>query len=239
MRFCIIGLGTFGTHLARQLARDGHEVIGVDNDPVHTDAMKDEIEFLVTGDCSSIDVFQDVPVADCDAVIIAIGKDFEAALSVAANVQQIGAKRIISRIINPLHARLLKLLKIEEILIPEALAAAWLSRSLRSPDVLNGFQVGKGHEIVEVMAPDGLVGKSLRETDLRARYELNLVTVMRKKAVTSVSTGVPQIDQILGIPDPSRVFEANDILLLFGSERNVRRLLDDHAEGGGAKAGSP
>jgi trk system potassium uptake protein TrkA len=229
MRFCIIGLGSFGTHLARQLARDGHEVIGVDNDPIHTEAMKDEIEFLVTGDCSDIDTFQDIPVSDCDAVILAIGKDFEAALSVAANVQQIGAKRIISRIINPLHARLLKLLKIEEVIIPESLAAAWLSRSLRSPDVLNCFQVGKGHEIVEVNCPDGLIGKTLRDVDLRARYELNLVTVLKRKGGTSVSTAVPQIEKILGIPEPGRVFEENDILLIFGSEKNVRRLLDDHA----------
>ncbi len=230
MRFCIIGLGTFGTHLARHLARDGHEVIGVDNDPVHTEAMKDEIEFLVTADCSDINAFQDIPVADCDAVILAIGKDFEAALSIAANVQQTGARRIISRIINPLHARLLKLLKIEELIIPEALAAAWLARSLRTPDVVNCFQVGKGHEIVEVNLPGGLVGKTLRELDLRGRYELNLVTVLRRKGATSLSSAAPQIEKIIGVPEPGRVFEDGDILLLFGTEKNVQRLLRDHAD---------
>jgi trk system potassium uptake protein TrkA len=229
MRFCIIGLGSFGTHLARHLARDGHEVIGVDNDPAHTDAMKDEIEFLVTGDCSDINVFQDIPIADCDAVILAIGKDFEAALSIAANVQQTGAKRIISRIINPLHGRLLKLLKIDELIIPESLAAAWLARSLRSPDVVNCFQVGKGHEIVEVNLPPAMVGKTLRDFDLRGRYELNLVTILRRKGGTSISTSVPQIEKIVGVPEPTRVFEDGDILLLFGTEKNVRRLLEDHA----------
>lgn len=228
MRFCIIGLGSFGTHLARQLARDGHEIIGVDNDPAHTDTMKDEIEFLVTADCSDITVFQDIPVSDCDAVILAIGKDFEAALSIAANVQQIGAKRIISRIINPLHGRLLKLLKIDELIIPEALAAAWLARSLRSPDVLNCFQVGKGHEIVEVNLPPSLVGKTLRDLDLRGNYELNLVTVLRRKGGTSISTAIPQIEKIIGVPEPTRPFEQDDILLLFGTEKSVRRLLEDH-----------
>ena len=229
MRFCIIGLGTFGTHLARHLARDGHEVVGVDNDPLHTEAMKEEIEFLVTADCSDINAFQDIPVADCDAVILAIGKDFEAALSIAANVQQTGAKRIISRIINPLHARLLKLLKIEELIIPEALAAAWLARSLRTPDVVNCFQVGKGHEIVEVNLPPGLLGKTLREIDLRAQYELNLVTVLRRKGAASLTSAAPQIDKIIGVPEPGRTFEEGDILLLFGTEKNVQRLLKDHA----------
>ncbi|HYF34351.1 MAG TPA: TrkA family potassium uptake protein [Prosthecobacter sp.] len=228
MRFCIIGLGTFGTHLARQLARDGHEIIGVDNTPAHVDAMKEEIEFLVTADCSDINAFEDIPVSDCDGVIIAIGKDFEASLSIAANVQQIGAKRIICRIISPLHARLLKLLKIEELIIPESLAAAWLARSLRSRDVVNAFQVGKGHEIVEVVVPPGLIGKALRDLDLRGKYELNLVTVLRRARAASVSNVLPQIEKIIGVPEPDRVFEERDILLIFGTEKNVRRLIDDY-----------
>lgn len=229
MRFCIIGLGSFGTNLARQLSRDGHEVIGVDNEPAHTEAMRDEIEFLVTADCSDITVFEDIPAADCDAVIIAIGKDFESALSVAANVQQAGAKRIICRVINPLHARLLKLLKIDELLIPEAMAAAWLARSLKAPDVLNSFQIGQGHEIVEVILPPGMAGKTLVEMDLRGRYDLNLVTILRRKNATSLSSSAPQIEKIIGVPEPGRVFEKADILLLFGTEKNVRRLLSDHA----------
>jgi trk system potassium uptake protein TrkA len=65
--------------------------------------------------------------------------------------------------------------------------------------------------------------------DLRGRYDLNLVTVMRRKAATSLSSAAPQIDKIIGVPEPGRLSEADDLLLLFGTERNVRRLLDDHA----------
>ncbi|SKB06921.1 trk system potassium uptake protein TrkA [Prosthecobacter debontii] len=230
MRFCIIGLGTFGTHLARHLIRDGHEVIGVDNDPAHIEAMKDEVEFLLTADCSDINVFKDIPVSDCDAIILAVGKDFEAALSIAANVQQVGAKRIISRIINPLHARLLKLLKIDELLIPEAMAAAWLARTLKTPDVRNSLAVGKGHEIAEVKVPVGLIGKTLQEAGLRSRYDLNLVTVLRHKPISGFTGSAPVVDKIIGVPDPTRIFEEGDILLLFGTEKNLRRLLDDHCE---------
>lgn len=229
MRFCIIGLGNFGTHLARQLSRDGHEVIGVDNDPAHTDAMKDELEFLITADCTDINVFEEIPVTECDAVIIAIGESFEANLSIAANVQQTGSKRIICRVVNALHARLLKLLKIDELLIPESMAAAWLSRSLRSPDLLDSLYIGKNHEIVEVIVPKRIIGKSLIEADLRGRYELNLVTILKRKAALSSKSSVPQIDQVLGIPDPTRVFEATDILVIFGHERNVRRLMIENA----------
>lgn len=226
MRFCIIGLGSFGTHLARQLVRDGHEVIGVDSNPEHTDDMKDEIEFLVTADCSEIEVFEEIPVAECDAVIVAIGEDFEAALSVAANVQQLGAKRIISRIINPLHARLLKLLKIEELLIPESMAAAWLARSLRTPDVLNTFPIGQGYEIAEINIPKALIGKSLADADLRGRFELNVVTILKRKIASSCTSITPQIETVYGIPGPDRVFESTDILVVFGREQGIRKLME-------------
>lgn len=227
MRFCIIGLGNFGTNLARQLSRDGHEVVAVDNNPAHTDAMKEELEFLITADCTDINVFEEIPITECDAVIIAIGESFEANLSIAANVQQTGAKRIICRVVNALHARLLKLLKIDELLIPEAMAAAWLARSLRTPDLLDSLYIGKNHEIAEVTIPPQLIGKTLLDANLRNQYELNLVTILKRKTALS-STTIPQIEQVLGIPNPTRTFEESDILVLFGHEKNVRRFLNDH-----------
>ena len=142
MKFCIIGLGNFGLQLVRQLNRDGHEIIAVDNDPIHINALKDEIEYLIQADCTNLNAFHEIPVAQCDAVILAIGENFEASLSIASNLQQLGAKRIISRIINPLHGRLLKLLKIDETMIPEAMAAAWLARSLKAPDKVSSLELG-------------------------------------------------------------------------------------------------
>jgi trk system potassium uptake protein len=76
MKFCIIGLGTFGTQLARQLSREGHEIVAVDNDPLHVSQLKDEIEYLIQADCTDINAFHEIPIGACDAVILAIGEDF-------------------------------------------------------------------------------------------------------------------------------------------------------------------
>jgi trk system potassium uptake protein TrkA len=227
MKFCIIGLGTFGLHLARHLNREGHEIIAVDNDPTRISALKDEIEYLIQADCTDLNAFNEIPVAQCDAVILAIGENFEASLSVASHVQQLGAKRIISRIINPLHGRLLKLLKIDETMIPEAMAAAWLATSLKSPDRVSSLELGGGYEIAHVLVPEPLVGKSLQESQLRSRYQLNLVTVAKSRGATTLSSTRHPIGKVLGNPDPSRIFEADDILLLFGLEKDILRMLND------------
>lgn len=227
MKFCIIGLGSFGTHLSRQLRREGHEIVAVDNDPAHINALKDEIEYLIQADCTELSAFYEIPVQDCDAVILAIGEDFEASLSIASNVQQLGAKRIISRIINPLHGRLLKLLKIDELMVPEAMAAAWLARSLKTPDVINSLELGSGFEVAQVMVPDGMVGLTLQEANLRGRYQLNLVTIAKGRAAQASSSSRPAISKVLGIPMPNRVFEEDDILVIFGLAKDLRRLMEE------------
>jgi trk system potassium uptake protein TrkA len=225
MRVCIIGLGNFGTQLARHLARDGHEVLAVDNDPAHTDAMKDEIEFVVTANCADIDALADIPAAECDHVIVAIGEDFEASLSIVANLQQIGCKHIICRVINPLHARLLKLLKVDDYLVPEAMAAAWLARRFKAPELIDSFSIGGGHEIVEINLPAHLAGKTLQEANLRGVFGVNLVTVMKGRGAISVTSMSRPVSQVLGVPAPDRKFEEDDILVLFGKERDIRNLI--------------
>lgn len=228
MRFCIIGLGTFGTHLTRQLSREGHEIVAVDNDPAHINQLKDEIEFLIQADCTDLNAFHEIPIKACDAVILAIGEDFEASLSIASNVQQLGAKKIISRIINPLHGRLLKLLKIEDLVIPEAMAAAWMARSLKTPDILNSLELGGGYEIAQIIVPSRMVGKTLQEVALRDHYELNLITIAKSRGKLSSSPSQHPIQKVLGVPQPERGFESDDILVLFGKAQDVRRLMREY-----------
>jgi trk system potassium uptake protein TrkA len=228
MKFCIIGLGNFGTQLARQLGREGHEIVAVDNDPAHIHALKDEIEYLIQADCTDINAFHEIPVDACDAVILAIGEDFEASLSIAANLQQLGARRIISRIINPLHGRLLKLLKIDELMIPEAMAAAWLARSLKTPDIIDSVELGGGYEIAQIQVAPTFVGKTLQEAGLRTKYGINLVTIAKGRGTAALSSTRQPISKVLGIPLPDRPFEADDILVLFGLGRDLRRMMRDH-----------
>ncbi len=230
MRFCIIGLGTFGTHLTRQLSREGHEIVAVDNNPAHINQLKDEIEFLIQADCTDLNAFHEIPIDACDAVILAIGEDFEASLSIASNVQQLGAKRIISRIINPLHGRLLKLLKIDDLVIPEAMAAAWLARSLKTPDLLNTLELGGGYEIAQIVTPTRMVGLNLQTVSLRDQYQLNLITIGKSRGVSTSASSQNAIQKVLGIPQPDRSFEADDILVLFGKGQDVRRLMREYGE---------
>jgi trk system potassium uptake protein TrkA len=112
-------------------------------------------------------------------------------------------------------------------MVPEAMAAAWLARSLKTPDVINSLELGGGYEVAQILAPSALVGKTLQEVELRGRYDLNLVTIAKGRGMTALSSTRHPINRVLGIPLPERKFEADDILVLFGAAKDVRRMIND------------
>lgn len=233
MKFCIIGLGFFGRNLALSLTRLGAEVIAVDRSEEMVLPLKDVVGYAATVDCSDRHALSQLPLHDMDAVIVAIGEDFEGSLLTIAHLQELGLRRLYCRAINRVHERLLGLLKIEHIISPEALAANRLARSLLFTGVRNSFELGHGYDIVEVDVPRSLVGHSLKESNLRGSFSLNLVTIKARSrgeetppvgSADSSATGIYQ-----GVIPPDRVFCAEDILVLFGSERDIKRFLERHS----------
>jgi trk system potassium uptake protein TrkA len=217
MKCCIIGLGYFGRHLALSLSQLGAEVIAVDKREEAVNEVRDEVAFAAILDASNRQALERLPIADMDAVIVAIGEGFESSLLAVAHLQELGCRRLICRVVNPVHGKLLKLMHIEETILPEAMAAARVARTLTLEGVRDSIEVGQDFEIIEVAAPD-FAGKTLKDLNLRERYRLNIITLKSPKSPD-------QPDEVLGVPDPGHVLKSTDILVLFGKESDVRRFL--------------
>lgn len=218
MKCCIIGLGYFGRHLALSLTQLGAEVIAVDKREEAVNEVRDVVAFAAILDASNRQALERLPIADMDVVIIAIGEGFESSLLAAAHLQELGSKRLICRVVNPVHAKLLKLMRIHETILPEAMAASRVARTLTLEGVRDSIDLGQDFEIIEVATPADFVGKSLKELNLREHHKLNIITLKSSK-------GQDQPEEVLGVPEPGYVLEKRDILVLFGREGDVRRFL--------------
>ncbi len=224
MKFCIIGLGYFGRNLALTLARARTEVLAVDLDPAKVDAVKDDVSHAVIADTAQRETLERLPLAEMDAVVVAIGESFEGSLLTVANLQECGVKRIIARVINPTHERLLRLMKIEEMILPEAESAQRMAQSLVR-GVLNSLDLTGGFIIVEVKAPGWLAGRSLQSAGLRSTYKVNLVTV-KKAAQPEARIFARKSDhELIGVPPADYQFAADDVLVLFGEESRIHAFL--------------
>ncbi len=235
MKCCIIGLGVFGKNLALNLAQLGAEVLAIDRREENVSVIKDEVGAAVVMDFEDTTPLSRFAIGDMDAVIIAIGDDFEASMAMTVKVQELGAKRIVCRVLSTMHERLLRLMKVDRLVVPEEVAARGLAHSLLMRGVVDGFDMGSGHAIIEATVPTGLVGKNLKETaELFKENAVRLVTIKRKehRPLEKLLSG-PDAEirrRTLGVISLEETFAADDVFVLFGGEKGLRTFLEENAD---------
>ena len=106
MKCCILGLGVFGRNLATDLAQLGAEILAIDPKEENVSLIKDEIDHAILADFNDPSILDNFPIREMDAVIVAIGDDFEKSISMTIKVQEMKAKRVVCRVLSPMHERL-------------------------------------------------------------------------------------------------------------------------------------
>jgi len=140
-RFGVIGLGRFGTTIARTLAQRGAEVIVIDNDEQAINALRDDVAFAVRMDATNLKLLREQNVQDLDAVVVAIGQDFEGLLLTTVTLLELGVKRIIARASTDQQRRVLEKLGVTEILSPEDEVGISVAGRLLNPNVVDVLQL--------------------------------------------------------------------------------------------------
>jgi trk system potassium uptake protein TrkA len=227
-KFCIIGLGYFGKNLALDLSAAGAEVLAIDNHQEIIDEIGDRVTHAVCMDSTDKKTLVSMGLKSMDAVVVAIGEGFESSVMTTALLQEIGVKKIYARVISAVQERLLGLMNIHDLLVPEADAAAQLAERLLIPGVLASFGISKEYGIFEIETPARFVDKKITETRLREEYNLNLVTIIRdKKRPNLMSRIAHKDDNSLGVPSPDTIIQQGDVLVLFGREIEIKKILED------------
>jgi len=164
---------------------------------------------------------------EMDGVIVAIGDDFEATLLTVSQLQQLGIHRIIVRATTPEHERILDHLGIKEIILPSVETAERLSNSLMMEGVVNSLALGSDYTIMEVNAPEWMLGISLQELRIREKFEVSLVTIKRDETRRGpLGIGRRTSRTVIGVPLPTTVVERGDTLVLFGTEKQIQKMLN-------------
>lgn len=225
IKFCVIGLGYFGYNLAVELSKAGAEVLAVDNHQNKIDEIADKVTLAVCMDTTDINALKSLGLEDMDGVIVAIGEGFEGSIMTTAHLQEIGVKKIYSRVTSKVHGRLLELMDIHELLLPEADAAIQMANKLMNPGLINSLKISNDYSIFEIIVPQKFIGKALIDLNLRENYDMNLVTIKRKTKQSGMFKS-KEVETIIGVPKPNEIFQEGDVLILFGANKNLKELID-------------
>lgn len=226
-KIAVIGMGHFGTHLAVELTHKGAEVLAIDDDLEKLEEIKEKVTHTVRLDTTEETPLRSQGLEEFDAVVVAIGDNFEASLLTVAMLQKIEVKRIIVRAVTAVHERILQHLGVTEIILPAAEAAERLANSLLFENVIDSFALNSEYTIAEVTVPDGFIGRTVEELVLQKRFEISLVTIKRMgKKREFFGLRKKEMETILGVPLPATRLERGDVLVVFGAKQAIQRLTE-------------
>ena len=184
--YIIIGLGRFGQTLARQLCALGAEVLALDKRSDLVQQVAEDVTHAVVGDGQDKEVLRALGARNFDCGIIAIGSNLAASVLTAMNLKELGVPYIICKAHDETHRKVLEKLGVDRVIIPEQENAQRLARSLNSHNVLEYIELSEDYGILEIPAPKGWIGKTIKALNVRATLGVNIIAVENDKE-TNVS----------------------------------------------------
>lgn len=225
MKYIIIGLGNFGASLAGKLTEEGNEVIGIDTRMEKVDMYKEKISHTICMDATEEFTVSGLPLKDTDIVIVAIGEDQGANIMATALFKNLQVKRLISRAINPLHEKVLQAIGVDEIVHPEEETAERWAKKLCMANVVDSFELSDEYSIIETKVPPDCYGKTIVEVGFRDKYNLLVLTTIRKSEVKGIVGHVRSEAVVQGVATPDLLLQEGDILVLFGANKDLQNFL--------------
>ena len=201
--FVVIGLGLFGSSVARQLCALGAEVLAIDTNSELVQQISSDVTNAVVAEARDAEVLRALGAHECECAVVAIGDDLAGSVLATMNLKELGVKHIVCKAHDEVHRKVLEKLGADKVVIPEKEVAEKLSRSLTSHNVLDFIELSNDYGIVEIPTPKTWVGKNLKELDVRAKLGVNIIAIERNGKI-SVS------------PRAEFVIEKNDILVVLG-----------------------
>jgi len=227
-KFAVLGVGKYGSAIARELSAKGAEVIALDSDGEKIEAIKDDVALAIQIDCTDKKALLAQRINEVDAAIVAIGENFEAVVLASANLIDFKIRRVIARASGTNQRRILEKIGVEEILTPESEVATRVAERLINPSITAFLELPDEYEIAEIKAPKGIADRTLEDINLTNKYNLTLITLKREFEVKN-DDGVIKEEHILGVPRSETVVYETDTLVVFGTLQSVKRFLEINA----------
>ena len=206
----LIGLGRFGKNIALQLNKLGHEVMAVDNNEERVNEILPIVTNAQIGDSTNTEFLKSLGIRNFDVCIVTIGGDFQNSLETTSLLKELGAKLVVSRAERDVQAKFLLRNGADEVVSPEKQVANWAAIRYTADHIRDYIEVDEAHAIFEVEVPEGWVGKSVGELDIRRKYSINIMATKENGKINRAVT-------------PETVLTDKITLLVLGSYKKLQK----------------
>jgi trk system potassium uptake protein TrkA len=217
---CIIGLGEFGSELARELSRQC-EVLALDLDTGLVNSISDEVQRSMALDVRDFVSLSSVVTKDFDEAVVSIGESMEASILATLHLKRIGVPVIHAKAKTRDHASILRSIGATDIIFPERETAQRVAAKIINPNLLDFIPLEEDYRVMDLASPNAFYGKSIKELNLRQDFDVFVIAV--KELVPT---------RFVFMPNPNFVIKPSDILVVIGKEKDILKIreLDLHRD---------
>lgn len=210
-QFAVIGLGRFGSSVARTLARMGYEVLAVDTNKDRVSAITDEVTYAVCVDAMDEQALKSLGLRNFDVVIVAIGQEVQSSILATVILKEMGVSRVVAKAVSELHGKVLQKVGADMVVFPERDMGVRVAHALVSKNILDQISLSPDYSIIELTAPPEFVGKTLQESAMRREYGVTVLAIRRG-------------GEIIISPGARQVIKEGDILVVLGRNEKLKAL---------------
>ncbi len=216
---CVIGLGQFGSHMARRLVKLGCEVLALDVNEQRVDQLRDDVHRALIADARSMQTLESVLAHSIDEAIVCLGELIEPSILCTLSLKRLEVPTIRATATNDDHAEILMAVGATEVIFPERETAERTARRISNPDLIDDFPLAEDYSIMKVVAPEAMHNKSLLELSLRKTHDLLVLAVK-----------APGAEQFSFMPRADTVIKPGEVVMLLGRSLDLATFTGMDAE---------
>ncbi len=208
-QFAVIGLGRFGSSVARTLTQMGYDVLAIDSDENKVEDLADVVTHAVTANALEETVLKSLGLRNFDVVVVAIGQDIQSNILVTVMLKEMGVKKVVAKASTELQGKVLQKIGAEVVVFPERDMGERVARWLVSRNIIDVINLSPDYSLVELAAPAEFHGTSLQDSGLRKKYGITVLAIRRGK-------------EFIISPGARHIIEEGDVLIVLGSNEKLK-----------------
>ena len=173
--YAVFGLGRYGRAVVKELLNNGAEVLAVDQDRRIVDELVDEIPVCKCADITEPGVIEQLGISDIDVVVISMAKSFEATIMATMLCKEVHVRKVIVKCSDESQCKVMKKIGADEVILPETESGTRLAKNILSSGFIDIADITDNISILEIDIKSEWVGKTLRDLDLRKKYNINII----------------------------------------------------------------
>ncbi len=220
----VIGLGAFGSTVAIELAKRKLNVLAIDKNEDRIENISQNVLNAITADATDQRALKEIGIQNFEAAIVSVGEDISASILITMNLKELGVKYIITKATTETQGKVLRKIGADKIIFPEREMALRISESLSNPSIFEYIELSEAYGIIEIVSPQEFINKSLRDTELRSKYGVNLIAIKREVPKINAKGETILEEEIIVSPAGDEKIIQGDALVLIGKYEALERV---------------